>query len=283
MHPVLARYLDPDVLREALATGGDDGVLHAAAAWAPKERATLEAASAPYDEQAQQATLTLATFAALKASEGDGVLAHPLQHALGALMASGTSHEEARQMMALAFLDEAFSFDTPELDFDAALVAETLESITALVKLSDGDVENIVQAFSHQTSQALRPLHYAASTALLSTAWDQGPQPITPEHAERALVRLLAERPGDELDAAVDALQALLKALGGKGLVGPLRLARLNESLALYAEELRDELDGAPSHDEPPDDDATPLPGDGDDEPADVTSEVSAEGLKDED
>ncbi|MBX7099412.1 MAG: hypothetical protein K1X89_16985 [Myxococcaceae bacterium] len=284
MHPVLARYLDPDVLREALASDGDDAeLLRTASAWAPAERTVLEAATTASDDGVQQAALTLATFAALKASEDDPQLALPLQHALGALMATGTSQEEARQMLALAFLDEAFAFDVPDLDFDAALVAETVASIGELVKLNDGDVDVIVQAFSHQTNQALRPLHYAATTALLSTAWDQGPQPITPEHAERALVRLLAERPGDELDAALDAVQALLKALSGRGLVGPLRLARLNESLALYAEELRDELEAAPEA-VSPDDDATPPPLEPqDDERPDLTAEVSADALDDED
>src|SRR5215211_4642112 len=107
MHPVLARYLDPDLTRELLQrvdAGEDLGPEHrhlseVAREWSDERREIL-AAPQRLPALAQSALLFLATHAALKASREDPLLGPAIAEAEEALRARGAGSGEAEALFA---------------------------------------------------------------------------------------------------------------------------------------------------------------------------------------
>ena len=166
-----------------------------------------------------------------------------------------------QQFLSLVLLEEAFAFDDDADTFDTDLVAETFRTLPKLAALDEDKVTKLEEAFVHDAPAAKRPMLLATVEALFSTAWSDGPVPISPEHVEGALEQLRGQTSDADFDLAVSSLQALMQLLAREGLIGLQRLKRLVDALQPMAAELgrpAAEDDGDLSDDGEDDDDEPP-------------------------
>jgi hypothetical protein len=240
MHPVLARYLDPDLTRELLRrldAGEELGPEHRhlaeiAREWSDERREIL-AAPERLPPLAQSALLFLATHAALRASREDPSLGPALAEAEEALRARGAAPGEADALFAQLMAEEAFgSEDDPDV-FDEEWVREGLRDLPELLALDEARVRVLLDEFNAHVPDAAKHQHAHAARLLLEAAWAEGIAPINVEHVEEALKGLEQAFGRAELPRAALALQTFVAFLHEQGLMGKLRATRLGRTAAL--------------------------------------------------
>lgn len=265
MHPVIAHFLDPKSVRSALDKSSRGEALteierlfvNAATAHPDRKERALKA-TANGDMEDQQAALALAVFAALAQVEKDPVLSPIVQQARRALFEAGATEDDVQQFLSLVLLEEAFAFEDEADDFDTDLVAETFRTLPRLAALDEEKVTKLEETFVHNAGAEKRPLLLATVEALFSSAWSDGPVPVSPEHVDAALEQLRSQTSDADFDQAVKALQSLLQLLAREGLVGLQRLKRLLDAIGPMAIALSNpvEDDGDDAGDDDADDDA---------------------------
>ncbi len=270
MHPVIAHFLDPKSVRSALdkSTRGEplsdvERLFVNAATAHPDRREKALKATPTGDMDDQQAALALAVFAALAQVEQDPTLSPIIQAARRALLDAGATEDDVQQFLSLVLLEEAFAFDDDADTFDTDLVAETFRTLPKLAALDEEKVSKLEESFIHDAPAAKRPMLLATVEALFSTAWSDGPVPISPEHVEGALEQLRGQTSDADFDLAVSSLQALMQLLAREGLIGLQRLKRLIDALrpmavALSQPPQEDEGAAEAADDDEEDDDEPP-------------------------
>ncbi len=241
MHPTLARYLNLDVAADTLHRDELGQVLKAeerpfaeAARQSPERRAAVLAArgSERASDASQQALLYLAAHAAVRALREDERFAPALTDAEAALRAEGADEEEVERFLAAVVLEEAFGYDEGPDHFDRPFFEETLRSVPELAKLTRERVEALLETFTRSADEGWRRAHQVTGRALIETAWEEGPEPINPEHVEAAL-DVAARRLGTaEGGKAPEAMRRMIELLENHKIVGPLRRGHLFEALA---------------------------------------------------
>lgn len=245
MHPVLSRFLDIHAAREVLRKADAGESLD------DEERLWLEAAAASSDfavhlkgpanqpgPDTQQATLYLATHAAARALQRDPDFQPHADAARSALKQEGASDEQVQQLFATVVLEEAFGYEEDARDFDRPYVGETLATLGPLARIDADKVDALRHAARKAAPEQVAKVYASTLEALLEAAWEDGPQPITPEHVQAALgdlVRVLKPREQQEVYRA---MLEVLELLRKEGLVGPLRAQRLRSAAQEAAEEL---------------------------------------------
>jgi hypothetical protein len=236
MHPLIANFLDLGRASQALAKEAageplskEEHAFVAAAQRQPQRAARIRAAEAkkqaPVD--AQQALILLATDAATDSVLADDTLGEAAHAALAALKHEGATDDEARALLASAVLEEAFGYaETPDY-FDSGYLAETLGSLQRLAVVQEDTVDDWLERFSKAKGAGAQAVRFAAAEAVLLQAFDEGPQPITPEHVDDALDALASRVASNDLTAAANALIEFLDFLHQQGVVGPTRKQRL--------------------------------------------------------
>ena len=189
--------------------------------WSAVERA---AGKAHPPEAAQNALLVLAAQTATTVLADDDRLAGPLERAWGALQAEGAAEDQIHALIGAVLLEEAFGDDMPADGFDAAFVAESLETLAQLATLTPDRVTALEIAFAGGPDGAERRARRIAAQALCGVAWAEGPDLISREHLEAAATRLEPDQRR--------ALEEFVDHLGEMRLVGPLRRARLQRVLS---------------------------------------------------
>jgi hypothetical protein len=233
MHPLQRRFLDVAAVVSALEgqTTDDDALALVAAvrAEAGLEKKLLAAKGKALPNELQQRLIVTSTKAAAARLLADDATGPRTQAALDGVIAAGAAKDEAMTLVQQAVLDEGFGWaDDPE-DFDVAFLLETIDSLPALARIDADWVEAQVDAFVKQVDVKERPLRLAVADALLEAAWSDGPQPIAAEHVDDAMEHLARSVASQELERAGATLVAFLSFLGGQGLIGAQRLARLTE------------------------------------------------------
>jgi hypothetical protein len=240
MHPLIARFLDLPAAITALekeetesTLDSEESAFLAAATAFPKARAAILKArgSKNPSAEAQQQLIILATRAATTRISIDPMLGPRVTSARAALVTEGASNTEADDLIAQAVLEEAFGYaEDPEV-FDATYLAETLDSLAFLARVTQETVDDWLENFARAGVEGDRALRLKVAEVLLESAWSEGPQPITPEHLDEA-VELLADTVADtEFEKAASTLGSFLGFLAAKQVVGPLRKARLQQVL----------------------------------------------------
>lgn len=189
--------------------------------WTAVERA---AGKAHPPEEAQNALLALAAQTATTVLGDDDRLVGPLERAWGALRAEGATEDQIHALLGAVLLEEAFGDDTPADGFDAAFVAESLDTLAQLATLTPDRVTALESAFAGGTDGAERRMRRIAAQALCGVAWSEGPDLISREHLEAAATRLEPEQRV--------ALAEFVDHLAEMRLIGPLRRARLRRVLS---------------------------------------------------
>lgn len=236
MHPVIARFLDLPAANGALekletetTLDSEESALIAAAAANPKSRAIVlkaKGAKQPSNE-AQQHLIVLATQAATSRIAVDPMLGPRVTNARAALEKEGASTEEAEALIAQAVLEEAFGYAEDPDEFDAAYLAETLESLVHLAALTQDTIDTWLEAFAKDGAAEQRALRLAVAEAVFESAWSEGPQPITPENIDEALERLADSVAASEFEKTTAVVEQFLTFLLGHHVIGRERLARL--------------------------------------------------------
>jgi hypothetical protein len=233
MHPALSRYMDFQTAwgvwqrRNGCAPDEptDEAFVIAARSrpdlWTAVERAMGK--SHP-PEEAQNALLVLAARTASTVLGDDERLVGPLERARGALEEEGATPEQVDALVGAVLLEEAFGDDMPADGFDAAFVAESLETLVALATLTPKRVNALENAFAGGPDGAEHRTRRLAAQTLCGVAWSEGPDLISREHLEAAVARLEPEQRG--------ALAEFVDHLAEMRLIGPLRRARLRRALA---------------------------------------------------
>jgi hypothetical protein len=121
-------------------------------------------------------------------------------------------------------LEEAFGDDTPADGFDAAFVAESLDTLAQLATLTAERVTALESAFAGGPDGPERRVRRIAAQALCGVAWSEGPDLVSREHLETAATRLEPEQRV--------ALAEFVDHLAEMRLIGPLRRARLRGVLS---------------------------------------------------
>jgi hypothetical protein len=189
--------------------------------WTAVERA---AGKAHPPEEAQNALLVLAARTASTVLADDDRLLGPLERARAALEAEGAGEEQIDALVGAVLLEEAFGDDMPADGFDAAFVAESLETLAALSGLTPDRVTALENAFAGGPDGAERRTRRIAAQTLCGVAWSEGPDLVSCEHLESAATRLGPEHRG--------ALAEFVDHLAEMRLIGPLRRARLRRVLS---------------------------------------------------
>jgi hypothetical protein len=189
--------------------------------WSAVERA-MGKAHPP--EDAQNALLVLAARTASTVLADDERLVGPLERARGALEAEGATPDQVDALVGAVLLEEAFGDDMPADGFDAAFVAESLETLVGLASLTAQRVNALESAFAGGPDGAEQRTRRIAAQTLCGVAWSEGPDLISREHLEEAATRLELEQRG--------ALAEFVDHLAEMRLIGPLRRARLRRVLA---------------------------------------------------
>jgi len=189
--------------------------------WSAVERA---AGKAHPPEEAQNALLVLAAHTATTVLGDDERLLGPLERARGALEAEGATPEQIDALLGAVLLDEAFGDELPADGFDAAFVAESLETLAALATLTPERVTALENAFAGGPDGAERRTRRIAAQTLCGVAWSEGPDLVSREHLEATAARLEPEQRG--------ALAEFVDHLAEMRLIGPLRRARLRRALS---------------------------------------------------
>ena len=240
MHPLIARFIDLPAALLALEKESadttldtDEAALIAAAVAFPRARASVlkaRGAKSPSSE-AQQQLIVLATRAAAIRISIDPVLGPRVTSAKAALEAEGATASEADDLIAQAVLEEAFGYaEDPEV-FDADYLAETLDSLVHLAKVTQDKLDDWLEAFARGGSAGDRALRLKVAEVLLESAWSEGPQPITPEHLDDAIEQLADTVAESEFTRAAQTLSLFLGFLAQQHLVGAQRKTRLEQVL----------------------------------------------------
>ena len=235
MHPTLARFLNLDVAQETLHRAdhgqpldGEERAFIRASQRSPEQlrlvRRARGSASARASSDSQRAVLFLALHAAAEVVREDTVLQPALEAARAAMLSSGQSHDRVDGALAALLSEEAFGYDDDAGEFDRPFFVETLGTLPALLNLSREKLAALRAAFLLSQPGVQRAAAERVWEALLHTAWEEGVEPIHPEHLAETLERL----PGG---TERQLLAGLLERLHGAGLVGPLRLAKLRDAL----------------------------------------------------
>ncbi|MGQ0507218.1 MAG: hypothetical protein ACT4TC_18075 [Myxococcaceae bacterium] len=240
MHPTLARFLNLDVAADALYRDQLGQVLKAdekpyveLARQAPDQRAAILASRrAPHpSDEAQQALLFLAAHAAVGAVREDGTLGPLVQSAEKSLKDEGASKEEVDSFLASLLLEEAFGYDEGADHFDHSFLEETLQLVPELARLTRERVEALIESFTRSADEGWRRAHHVAANALIEIAWEDGPEPINPEHVENAL-EVAGRRLGKAESAkAAEATRRFVEWLEKQRLVGAQRRTYLIEAI----------------------------------------------------
>jgi len=189
--------------------------------WSAVERA---AGKAHPPEEAQTALLALAAQTATTVLGDDDRLLGPLERARGALEAEGATPDQIEALLGAVLLEEAFGDDLPPDGFDAAFVAESLETLVPLATLTPERVSALETAFAYGPDGAERRVRRIVAHTLCGVAWSEGPDLISREHLEVAAGRLEPEQRV--------ALAEFVDHLVEMRLIGPLRRARLRRVLS---------------------------------------------------
>lgn len=189
--------------------------------WTAVERA---AGRAHPPEEAQNALLVLAARTASTVLADDDRLLGPLERARVALEAEGASEDQVDALIGAVLLEEAFGDDMPADGFDAAFVAESLETLAALSGLTPDRVTALENAFAGGPDGAEHRMRRIAAQTLCGVAWCEGPDLVSREHLETAATRLEHAQRG--------ALAEFVDHLAEIRLIGPLRRARLRRVLS---------------------------------------------------
>lgn len=240
MHPLIARFIDLPATLTALekeaseaTLDSEEAALLAAAAAAPKARAAVlkaKGAKNPSNDTQQQ-LIVLATRAATLRIAVDPVLGPRVTSAKAALKAEGASESEADDLIAQAVLEEAFGYAEDPSVFDAEYLAETLDSLVFLSRVTQETLDDWLEAFARAGAAGDRALRLKVAELLLESAWSEGPQPITPEHLDDAIEQLADTVAESEFGKAAATLSQFLAFLTEKQVVGPQRKARLEQVL----------------------------------------------------
>ena len=233
MHPALERYMDFQTVwgvwqrRNGCAPDEptDEAFVSAARArpdlWSAVERACGKAHP---PEEAQNALLALAAQTASTVLGDDERLAGPLERARGALESEGATPDQVDALVGSVLLEEAFGDDLPGDGFDAAFVAESLDTLAQLATLTPDRVTALELAFAGGPDGAERRSRRIAAQTLCGVAWSEGPDLISREHLEAAAARL-------EPDQRM-ALAEFVDHLAEVRLIGPRRRSRLRRVLS---------------------------------------------------
>ncbi|MGZ3481549.1 MAG: hypothetical protein ACXU81_14435 [Myxococcaceae bacterium] len=189
--------------------------------WSAVERA---AGKAHPPEEAQNALLVLAARTATTVLADDDRLVDPLDRARAALESEGATEDQIEALLGAVLLEEAFGDDMPADGFDAAFVAESLDTLAALATLTPERLTALENAFAGGPDGAERRMRRIAAQTLCGVAWSDGPDLISREHLETAAARLGPEQR--------TALAEFVDHLAEVRLIGPLRRARLRRVLA---------------------------------------------------
>lgn len=240
MHPLIARFIDLPAAVLALEKAdqestldSEEAALIAAATAFPKARAAVlkaRGAKSPSSE-AQQQLIVLATRAATLRIQVDPMLGPRITSAKAALQGEGAAETEADDLIAQAVLEEAFGYaEDPEV-FDAAYLAETLDSLAYLARVTQETIDDWLEKFARAGATGDRALRLKVAEVLLESAWSEGPQPITPEHLDDAVEQLADTVAESEFTKAAEALKQFLGFLAEQHVVGTERKARLEQVL----------------------------------------------------
>ncbi len=236
MHSLIARFLDlPAAVAalekadQAVALTVEEAALAEAATAHPKSKAAVLKAKgkAQVSPESQQHLILLTIEAATALVARDEKLGPKVAAANEALQAEGAEDEEAHQLVAQAVLEEAFGYAEDPTRFDADFLAETLDGLVPLSKVTTEICEEWVERFSKGASTN-RELRFKVAETLLDAAWSEGPQPISPEHIDDSLESLATQVASSEFAKAGEALMAFLEFLGKQKIIGAQRLERLN-------------------------------------------------------
>lgn len=239
MHPVLARFLPPDELRNALLKYARGEPLDAEEALAAKAGdAFPEARDAlvekPEEEadpgELEQTVLLLGIHASRLAIEEDPELAAAADAARAALEREGATAENANEMIASILLEEAFGYDDEADDFDRAFVLASMGEIPQLAELTPEGVHSLHDRFvSAGDKQDVRE---KVLSALLEVAWGDGPAAINPEHIEEAWAKVSrGVRSAATREERRVVMEEALELLAALELVSELRAERLRRKL----------------------------------------------------
>lgn len=240
MHPLIARFMSLPVAvatlekddQESTVDSEESAFIQAAAAL-PKARAAIVKARGTKSPspQVQQHLIVVATRAATLRISVDSKLGPRVATAKAALEAEGASAAEADDLVAQAVLEEAFgSAEDPET-FDADFLAETLDSLTHLAKVTQEKLDDWLEQFARAGAAGDRALRLKVAELLLEAAWSDGPEPVTPEHVDDAIEQLGDTVAESEFGKAAATLGEFLAFLGQQQVVGAQRLARLEQVL----------------------------------------------------
>jgi hypothetical protein len=189
--------------------------------WSAVERACGKAHP---PEDAQNALLVLAARTASTVLGDDERIAGPLERARGALEGEGATPEQVEALVGAVLLEEAFGDDLPADGFDAAFVAESLDTLAQLASLTPQRVNALELAFAGGPDGAERRNRRIAAQTLCGVAWSEGPDLVSREHLEAAAARLEHEQR--------IALAEFVDHLAEMRLIGPRRRSRLRRALA---------------------------------------------------
>ncbi|MFL5321254.1 MAG: hypothetical protein ACJ790_16460 [Myxococcaceae bacterium] len=240
MHPVLAHYLDLQTALETLqkADGAaelsnDERLFADVARNSPERRGQLLSAAGKKrpPTEVQEALVYLAAHTAARAIQQDASLQDAVQIARTALVDEGANEADVNQFLASIVLEEAFGYEHEADDFDQPFFEETLKSVAELARLTQERVKQLVLMFIKSGDAADRPAFGSAAQALIEAAWEDGPEPINPEHVEAALETARAKTPEKQLPQLFDGMRRFVAFLGRSGIVGPLRQAELTRAV----------------------------------------------------
>lgn len=227
---------------------GEEAAWIAAAQAFPQARtAILKARGAKKpSSEVQQHLIILATRGAAVRIGSDPVLGPRVSTARAALEKEGATKEEADDLIAQTLLEEAFGYAEDPEHFDAEYVAETLESLAHLARVTQETVDDWLETFAKNGDTAARALNLKVAELLLESAWSEGPQPITPEHVDEALELIADTVAQSEFTKALETLLRFVRFLATHLVVGPQRADRLEKLISaasLAGAEVDEEVD----------------------------------------
>lgn len=240
MHPLIARFMSLPVAvatlekeeQESTVDSEESAFIFAATALPKARAAILKAGSTKNPSpQVQQQLIVVATRAATLRLGVDSQLGPRVATAKAALEAEGASAAEADDLVAQAVLEEAFGYAEDPQSFDAAFLAETLDSLTHLAKVTQEKLDDWLEQFARAGAAGDRALRLKVPELLLEAAWSDGPQPVTPEHVDDAIEQLGDTVAPSEFAKATTTLGEFLAFLGKQQVIGAQRLARLEQVL----------------------------------------------------
>ena len=240
MHPLIARFLDPEAARETFRKekagepldAGEKLFTSAAAAYPQQRAEVLGVTGRKLASDAQASLVFLAAHTAARAIAQEPPLAEPTAKAREVLTSEGASEEETEAFLASILLEEAFGYEEDVDSFDATFVSEALGEVPALAALTREGVDALLMKFSQKgENDTERTTRAHIAKHLFDIAWEEGPAPINPEHLEALLEAEISREAEDVQELRLRATVELLQLLSHEGLIGPRRLSRLRAQL----------------------------------------------------